>query len=92
MSLYNCKALPNDQFRMIKWSDDLEVQEIYNLRKGWRGRYYCECFAANKETCRHRDMLNWYITRNAFSAGWFIDYEARRWVPLTEVTGALCVS
>lgn len=72
-------------YRMVKWSDDLEIESIYHLQRGWRGRYNCDCFAGRKETCRHREMLNWYQVRNTIPGGYFVDYEGRSWIPIDKL-------
>jgi hypothetical protein len=76
-SVYNLKRTPGG-YRMVKFDFLLNVQEVYNIRYS-RGRLHCECFAANKPTCRHRDMIPLFVTKRAVDSLKFYCYETQQW-------------
>jgi len=77
--MYNCKRIPTG-WRIIKWSDDLEVEASYELElvRGWS--YRCQCFQGNKPSCRHRVMLEAFIKYKALDSNLFYDYDGGKWV------------
>lgn len=63
---------------MVKFSDDLDVETIYEIELR-RGRYHCQCFQGNKETCRHREMLAIFIDQKQVDTGLLYDYDTGLW-------------
>lgn len=85
MSLYNCRT-EGPNYRVVKFDNDLNLETIYTLRRGYSGKYYCNCFAGNRDTCRHREMLAGFIKHNVVDSKYFFDYENWRWVtPVKEI-------
>jgi len=84
MTLYNCRTAPDNSWRVTKFDEDLEVESSYVL-KVVQGRFRCQCFQANKPSCRHRDMLERFITQKKVDTTMFYHYEAGMWVdPITK--------
>ncbi len=76
--LYTIRRIPSG-FRVIKFDDLFNVVTEYELiQRSWG--LQCACFAANKETCRHREMAALFIRLNRVDKGWFYNYGARLWV------------
>ena len=72
--LYSCRH-SGDQYRITKFSDDMEVESSYLCTIA-----ECECPAGSRPICRHREMLPLFIARGAIDTGWFYDYERGGWV------------
>ncbi len=79
MSLYQCRS-EDGGLRVVKFSDDLEVESVYHLRRN-RGRFSCECFAANRPSCRHREMIKVFIETSGIDTGRFYDWDHGKWRP-----------
>lgn len=75
--LYAINTTP-EGYRVIKCDDDDRLT-FYNLtqRRGWVG---CECFAANKHTCRHREMVTLYQQQGRLDKGWLYNYTEGEWI------------
>ena len=83
MSLYNVRAFAQG-YRMVKFDDHLNPESIYWLTQ--RGnRFNCECFQANKPSCRHRDMMAIFLASKAVNSGRFYDYDNARWLPAIKI-------
>lgn len=39
----------------------------------------CECFASNKATCRHRQMIQIFTGHNAIDSGKTFDFDKKLW-------------
>lgn len=74
--LYNCRH-DGDQFRITKWDTDMNVEASYLLTA-----HECECPAAARDTCRHRQMLPKFIARGAVGTEWFYDHDRGGWVSM----------
>lgn len=74
--LYNCRH-DGDQFRITKFDTDMNVEASYLLNA-----HECECPAAARDTCRHRQMLPKFIARGAVDTEWFYDFDRGGWVQL----------
>jgi hypothetical protein len=57
MTLYNLKSALDD-YRITKFTPDLDVESSYLIGTGINGQIECECPAGTRPTCRHRQMLN----------------------------------
>jgi hypothetical protein len=69
---------------MVKFDEGLNVLTVYELtiRRGWIS---CQCFRANRETCRHRQMIALFVQHDRVDKGWFYDYGSGEWLkPLTQ--------
>jgi hypothetical protein len=72
--LYNCKH-DGDQYRITKFTDDLNPQSSYLCTER-----ECECPAGHRPMCRHREMLPMFIARKSIDTGWMYDYDRGGWV------------
>ncbi len=71
-------------FRVVKFDEDHSVLTAYELevRRNW---VRCQCFAANRETCRHREMLKLFVQHDRVDKGWFYEWNTGKWVrPLNQ--------
>jgi hypothetical protein len=66
-----------------KVSMDFEPQGGYKVSDR-SGRLECECFASNKHTCRHRDMVRMYKANLEFRAkvdqGSLYNFDKDKWL------------
>ena len=74
--LYNCKS-EGASFRITKFDDDLNPTSSY-LTDGRT----CDCPAAKRPMCRHREMLPRFQHRGAVDTGWMFDYDRGGWVQM----------
>lgn len=79
-SLYNCKH-DGDQYRITKFDRDMNVESSYLVTT-----YECDCPAAARPTCRHRQMLPKFLQRKAVDQPWFYNFEHGGWVQLTAMS------
>lgn len=73
-TLYNCKH-SGDQYRITKFTSDFNVEASYLC-----DLTACECPAGHRPSCRHRQMLSKFITREAVGTEWFFDHDRGGWV------------
>ena len=79
MSLYQIKTNSNDGFNVIKFDNDINYENTYNVK--YRGkRLVCNCPAYLRKSCRHRDMLPIFELENAIDSGRFYNFEQKRWM------------
>ena len=78
-SLYNCRTIPHG-YRMVKFDQLLNVESTYDMPL-FNGHIGCSCFQASRPTCRHRDMIERFITAQAIDTGRFYDYDGQQWLP-----------
>lgn len=73
-SLYNCRH-SGDQYRISKFDPhfDLEASYLTDLDN-------CDCPAGHRPTCRHRQMLPKFISRDYVGKDWFFDFDRGGWV------------
>lgn len=86
MSIYNCHSIATGDFRIVKWDEDLNIQNIYQLYPGRGGMYHCQCFQGGKPSCRHREMLKVFLYYEKVDSTTFLDFDRNFWVePLKKV-------
>lgn len=73
--LYSCKH-SGDQYRITKWIDG-NPEASYLCTEA-----ECECPAGVRESCRHREMLPYFINRPAVNTGWWLDWDRGGWVDM----------
>jgi hypothetical protein len=56
MTLYNLRSALDD-YRITKFTRDLDVESSYLLTRDELGALQCECPAGVRPTCRHRQMF-----------------------------------
>lgn len=71
MTLYTIKP----GFFAVKFDDDFNVLTTYSVSEEG-----CSCPAGNKDTCRHREMLQVFKDSDRVGSGWFVDWDKTRWV------------
>lgn len=77
MSLYTCRET-RAGYRVVKFDSDVNVEAVYELER--HPKYIsCTCFRSDKETCRHRQMLEVFRASGAVDKGRFYDYDLARW-------------
>jgi hypothetical protein len=57
MTLYNLRSALDD-YRITKFTADLDVESSYLMADAGNGSFACECPAGTRPTCRHRQMLH----------------------------------
>lgn len=76
MPLYNCRHA-GDQYRITKFTENMDVESSYLCTTD-----ECDCPAGVRPTCRHRQMLPRFLSRNAVGNEWFFDYDRGGWVQM----------
>jgi hypothetical protein len=74
MTLYNLKSALDD-YRITKFTQDLNVESSYLIGRLGTGPWECECPAGSRNTCRHRQMLPDLLP--LVDTEWFWDFERR---------------
>lgn len=78
MTLYNCKH-SGDQYRITKFNSDMNVESSYLCIES-----ECECPRGPAPTCRHRQMLPKFLSREHVGDNWFFDFDRGGWVQMGE--------
>lgn len=78
MTLYNLRTTEVG-WRITKFTDDLEVESTYEMHD--HDGIVCTCPAAQRPTCRHRQMFDLVLER--VDTPWFLDFDTRAWVDPT---------
>lgn len=69
---------------VVKFDFLLNVQAVYNLPIH-KGRMSCQCFQKDKPSCRHREMVNLFVSYKRINRGYFYCYDKDEWqLPVTE--------
>lgn len=79
MSIYSIRTIPVG-YRVAKFDDALNFETSYDMPKLHNGVVMCSCPAANRHTCRHRDMLEIFKDEKHIGDGWFYDYDNDQWI------------
>src|SRR6266850_5946987 len=74
--LYNCRH-SGDQYRITKFDHDMNPMSSYlcTLEE-------CDCPRGPHPTCRHRQMLPKFISREHVGDEWFLDFDHGGWVQM----------
>jgi len=74
--LYNCRH-SGDQYRITKFDSEMNVVSSYlcSLEE-------CDCPRGPHHTCRHRQMLPKFISRQHVGDEWFLDFDRGGWVQM----------
>jgi hypothetical protein len=67
-TLYNCHT-DGDEYRITKFIDG-NPESSYLLSHA-----ECQCPAGSRPTCRHRQMLPEFISRQIIDTHWFLDWD-----------------
>lgn len=77
--LYNCKH-SGDQYRITKFDDGEPTSSYLTTLTE------CDCPAGVRPNCRHREMLPYFIAREAVNSTWWYDYDRGGWVQMEDET------
>lgn len=79
-SLYHLRSAPGASFRITKLDADYRVEATYLVSSS-----ECSCPAGSRPTCRHRQMLPFFLAKGHVDNGWMLDWHTRQWrSPLCE--------
>lgn len=79
-SLYHLRSAPGASFRITKLDADYRVEATYLVSSS-----ECSCPAGSRPTCRHRQMLPFFLAKGHIDNGWMLDWHTRQWrSPLCE--------
>lgn len=80
-SLYHLRsASPRNTYRITKLDADYSIEASYLVSK-----HECTCPAGARPTCRHRQMLPFFLAKAHIDNGWMLDWHTRQWrKPLCE--------
>jgi hypothetical protein len=80
MSLYNVKREVNGEFRVTKFTDDLEIDETAGKPASYlTTEFGCDCPAGHRPSCRHREMLPDFVSTHRVDTAWMLDHDNQRW-------------
>jgi hypothetical protein len=82
--LYQIHKVKDRHYKCLKFDMDYTPKnggyEISTIPgRGGRLVMECSCFASNRETCRHRKMLEMAIKENKVGGGWYYDFDRGVW-------------
>lgn len=67
-------------FKITKLDSDYNVESTYLVTSR-----ECTCPAGTRPSCRHRDMLHFFLDASHIDDGWMLDWSSRSWrKPLCE--------
>jgi hypothetical protein len=72
--LYSCRH-SGDEYRITKFDSDMEVISSYLCTTT-----ECDCPAGSRPSCRHRQMLPSFISRDMIDKPWLYDFDRGGWV------------
>jgi len=73
---------PN-KWRVIKMDRDFDKEGEYNVNfvpSPSGGFLTCDCFASNKATCRHRQMVTLFNEQRLVNSRRAYDFDKKRWI------------
>jgi hypothetical protein len=76
MSLYNLRTTELG-YRITKFDGDLNIESSYEMYNH-SGNFVCTCPAAQRPTCRHRQMIDELLPK--VDRGFFYNYDHKTWV------------
>lgn len=68
-----------ESFEVVKMDHDFEHIETYHVSKV-PGANVCTCFAGNKDTCRHRQMVEIFREAGKLDSREAYNYDKHKWV------------
>lgn len=79
-SLYHLRSGKVGVYRITKLDEDYSVESTYLV-----SATTCDCPAGPRPTCRHRQMLPFFLAKPHIDDGWMLDWATRQWrKPLCE--------
>jgi len=86
-SLYNCKRIDEDHYRVTKFDNGFVP---FQDHEGRVSSYTCtlkdcECPQSHKPSCRHRKMLPFFIEEDHIDDNYFFCWDTHQWIKATGV-------
>ena len=79
-NLYHLRSGKAGSYRITKLDEDYQIESSYTVSK-----HECDCTAGARPTCRHRQMLPFFLAKGHIDNGWMLDWHTRQWrKPLCE--------
>jgi hypothetical protein len=79
-NLYHLRSGKAGSYRITKLDEDYQIESSYTVSK-----HECDCPAGTRPTCRHRQMLPFFLAKGHIDNGWMLDWHTRQWrKPLCE--------
>jgi hypothetical protein len=79
--LYSVFKINPNHWHVVKYDKVLKIEEdMYEVSRTGRGEWLCECAAANKETCRHRQLVHIFTQAHRIGSGKMYDFDKATWV------------
>lgn len=73
--LYTCRdSASHGTYVFTKLDSDFDLLGRYST-----SAHECDCPRGSKHTCRHREMLKWFLRDKHIGDGWFLDWSTRLW-------------
>ncbi len=82
ISLYHLRSIgqSDTSFRITKLDEDYSIEAAYVVSAA-----ECSCPAGSRPSCRHRQMLPFFLAQGHIDNGWMLDWATRMWrKPLIE--------
>lgn len=77
--LYTFRTREPNKWTCVKVDKDFNPTGTYEMSK--TGTYIeCSCFASNKPTCRHRQMIPEFEVEDRFNSHWFYSFDKGVWI------------
>lgn len=76
-----------DLFEVVKFDrfhDPVESYYVTDIGDTW-GTMICTCFAAHRQTCRHRKMLRTFQAEQRINKPWLYSFDDQKWLELKGV-------
>lgn len=70
---YTVKDAGDQGYAVLKLDEDFRHTETYHVTR--RPDVACTCFAGNKSTCRHRQIVQMYISNNLVGSGRLYNFD-----------------
>lgn len=76
--LYQIHKVTEHQFKCLKFDMDFTPKGGYEISIV-KKRMECSCYASNRPTCRHRQMLALSLKEKKINGGWYYDFDRGEW-------------
>jgi hypothetical protein len=79
--LYSVFKIGPERWHIVKYDKVLHIEEsLYEISRTHRGEWLCECPAATKSTCRHRELVHIFTKSRKVGSNKKYDYDNLKWV------------
>lgn len=76
-NIYTVLSGTNDNWNVVKMDRDFTVEDTYFVNKRVS---VCSCFAGNKPTCRHRQLVIKFENAKAIDSRRAYDFDKDKWI------------